>query len=199
MERPELALGARGARAGAPQPGARAGSATGGHVGITFAGSPRHTLGVEIEVGIVSEATGALVGAAPRVLAEVLPVPRGRFAPEAKKELFDSTLELTTGVCATTAQVRADLRRALALPSPARLTVVSFAPRRRVHIERGENAGADIEYVNAVRTITEPEAWVGGERTLDLGPAAQPGAGLAVIAQDPASGRVHALGRSDPS
>ena len=88
---------------------------------------------------------------------------------------------------------------ALALPSPARLTVVSFAPRRRVHIERGENAGADIEYVNAVRTITEPEAWVGGERTLDLGPAAQPGAGLAVIAQDPASGRVHALGRSDPS
>lgn len=117
MERPELALGARGARAGAPQPGARAESATGGHVGITFAGSPRHTLGVEIEVGIVSEATGALVGAAPRVLAEVLPVPRGRFAPEAKKELFDSTLELTTGVCATTAQVRADLRRALALPS----------------------------------------------------------------------------------
>ena len=88
---------------------------------------------------------------------------------------------------------------ALALPSPARLTVVSFAPRRRVHIERGENAGADIEYVNAVRTITEPEAWVGGERTLDLRPAAQPGAALAVIAQDPASGRVHALGRSDPS
>ncbi|MFO1049395.1 MAG: DUF1223 domain-containing protein [Geminicoccaceae bacterium] len=88
---------------------------------------------------------------------------------------------------------------ALALPSPARVTVVAFAPRQRVHIERGENAGADIEYVNAVRTISEINAWDGVERTLDLRPAAQAGAGVAVIAQDPASGRIHAVGRSNAS
>ena len=122
-----------------------------------------------------------LVGSDPR-LGQAIAIARANRTP--------ARIAITGGVAALPA---------LALPSPARLTVVSFAPRRRVHIERGENAGADIEYVNAVRTITEPEAWVGGERTLDLRPAAQPGAALAVIAQDPASGRVHALGHSDPS
>lgn len=122
-----------------------------------------------------------LVGSDPR-LGQAITIARANRTP--------ARITITGGVAALPA---------LALPSPARLSVVSYVPRHRVHIERGENAGADIEYVNAVRTITETEAWDGGERTLDLGPVARAGAGLAVIAQDPASGRVHALGRSDPS
>ena len=87
----------------------------------------------------------------------------------------------------------------LLLPGTARLTALAFESRRHVAIERGENAGVEIDYVNPVRAIAELGAWDGSARSLDLGAVAKAGAGVAVIAQDPASGRVIAIGRSDPS
>lgn len=88
---------------------------------------------------------------------------------------------------------------ALSLPSPARLTAVAFEPRHRVAIERGENAGVEIDYVNPVRAMADLGAWDGSAKSLDLAAVARTGAGLAVIAQDPTSGRVLALGHRAPS
>jgi hypothetical protein len=79
------------------------------------------------------------------------------------------------------------------------LTAVAFESRHHVAIERGENAGTEIDYVNPVRAIAELGAWDGSARSLDLGAVAKAGAGVAVIAQDPASGRVLAIGSSAPS
>ena len=88
---------------------------------------------------------------------------------------------------------------ALSLPSPARLTAMAFEPRHPVAIERGENAGVAIDYVNPVRAMADLGAWDGSARSLGLGAVVRAGAGVAVIAQDPATGRIHALGSSAPS
>ncbi|MGD9511045.1 MAG: DUF1223 domain-containing protein [Geminicoccaceae bacterium] len=88
---------------------------------------------------------------------------------------------------------------ALPLAAPARLTAVAFEARHHVAIGRGENAGVAIDYVNPVRAMAELGEWDGSARSLDLGGVARAGVGLAIIAQDPATGRIHALGRSAPS
>lgn len=88
---------------------------------------------------------------------------------------------------------------ALPLAAPARLTAVAFEARHHVAIERGENAGVAIDYVNPVRAMAELGAWDGSARSLDLGGVGRAGAGVAIIAQDPASGRIHALGHIAPS
>ena len=62
---------------------------------------------------------------------------------------------------------------------------------------RGENAGASIDYYNAARTLTDLGAWDGGSRRIAL--SAELGSGVAVVAQDQATGRVIALGRRKPS
>jgi carboxylate-amine ligase len=87
-------------------------------MGIAFHGSPAHTLGVEIEMGLVHDATDALECAAPEVLAEVSAgFPDGAH-PRIHHELFQSTLELVTGVCDTPAQARADLAATVAELTP---------------------------------------------------------------------------------
>jgi carboxylate-amine ligase len=87
-------------------------------MGITFHGSPAHTLGVEIELGLVHDATDALACAAPEVLAEVgAPFPDG-VHPRIRHELFQSTLELVTDVCDTPAQARDDLAATAAELAP---------------------------------------------------------------------------------
>ncbi|MCU0301795.1 MAG: glutamate--cysteine ligase [Candidatus Nanopelagicales bacterium] len=83
-----------------------------------FHGSPTHTLGVEIEMGIVHDATDALECAAPEVLAEASAgYPDGQH-PHIHRELFQSTLELVTGICGTPAQARADLGATVAELTP---------------------------------------------------------------------------------
>ena len=83
-----------------------------------FAGSPAHTLGVELEVGIVSGATGELKCAAPQILAGLDPDPFGAGPARIKPEFFESTLEMTTGVCRTPAGAHEDLSAALAALAP---------------------------------------------------------------------------------
>lgn len=88
-------------------------------MGIAFTGSPRHTLGVEIETGIVDDRTDELECAAPEILAELSTHHPGDDHPRIKPELFQSTLELITGVCATPEQAHADLAATVAELAPA--------------------------------------------------------------------------------
>ena len=85
---------------------------------IPFSGSSAHTLGVEIEMGLVDDTTDELAHAAPEVLAEVgAGHPDGQH-PRIHHEFFQSTVELVTGVCATPSEARADLARTAAELEP---------------------------------------------------------------------------------
>lgn len=77
------------------------------------------------------------------------------------------------------------------------LVGVGFDPYHRVAIERGENAGSQIDYRNTARIVRDLGPWP--ERSLDLPAALTMFPGLAVIAQDRVSGRVVALGRRLPA
>ena len=84
---------------------------------------------------------------------------------------------------------------ALDLGGEVRLTAVAYDPHHRVAIGRGENAGREIDYVNAVRSIADLGPWDGAARRVSLAVVAAGGRGLALIAQETASGRIVALGR----
>jgi carboxylate-amine ligase len=81
----------------------------------TFAPNEHPTLGVELELCLVSRSTRELVSAASRVLADLAgsdgegPVPH----PKAKHELFECTVEIITGICTTVAEARSDLQGTL--------------------------------------------------------------------------------------
>ena len=80
---------------------------------IDFTHNPRPTIGVEVELHLVDARTGNLVSASNELLAELgAPHPEGEH-PKAKHELFQSTVEIITGVCETPAQARADLQATL--------------------------------------------------------------------------------------
>jgi carboxylate-amine ligase len=83
-------------------------------VEIAFRPSERGSLGIEMELSIVERGTRGLVCAA----SEVLETLGRRFAggehPRAKHELFESTIEIVTGVCSTVTEARADLAATLA-------------------------------------------------------------------------------------
>ncbi len=80
---------------------------------IQFRASPRSSLGIEVELGIVDRSTRELVTAASTLLAELgSPHPGGEH-PKAKHELFESTIEIITGVCQTVPEARADLEATL--------------------------------------------------------------------------------------
>jgi glutamate---cysteine ligase / carboxylate-amine ligase len=66
------------------------------------------TLGVEIEIQILEASTLDLTPGAPRILDEV-----GDTMPYIKPELFQSVLEINTGICRDVHQVRVDLTWAL--------------------------------------------------------------------------------------
>ncbi len=84
---------------------------------IAFRGS-RPTLGIELELGLVNNRTAALECAAPDILSEVSGAyPRGEH-PRIKPELFQSTLELVSGICETPAAAKQDLRETVAELEP---------------------------------------------------------------------------------
>ena len=76
---------------------------------IPFNASERTSLGVEVELEIVDRHTRELASAATDILAEVGAGHPGGEHPKAKHELFECTIEIITGICATVAEARADL------------------------------------------------------------------------------------------
>jgi carboxylate-amine ligase len=77
-------------------------------VHIDFSPSQRTSLGVEWELELVDLDTRELTGASDAILAAMSPTGDGEH-PKAKHELFQSCVEVITGVCETVAEAREDL------------------------------------------------------------------------------------------
>jgi carboxylate-amine ligase len=77
-------------------------------VHIEFTSSQRTSLGVEWELEIVDLDTRQLIGHSDAILAELSEHGDG-VHPKAKHELFQSCIEVITGICQTVAEARADL------------------------------------------------------------------------------------------
>jgi len=78
---------------------------------IPFHGSPAPTIGVEMELQLVDQESGELVNVCDTLLAEIPAGWGGCFKPE----LFQSNLEVNTGICATVAEAEQDLAEKLLL------------------------------------------------------------------------------------
>jgi len=83
-------------------------------VTINFTHNARPTVGVEMELHLVDAVTGELASAANDILAELGATHPGGEHPKAKHELFQSTVEIITGVCETPAEAGDDLRATMA-------------------------------------------------------------------------------------
>ena len=79
---------------------------------MEFNSSERSTLGVEVEYWIVDKTTGMPVACSVPILAEMGRDHSGEH-PKAKHELFESSIEIITGICETPADARADLAATL--------------------------------------------------------------------------------------
>jgi carboxylate-amine ligase len=78
-------------------------------VHIQFNASERSSLGVEVELEIVDRRSRQLASAATAILDELgAGHPDGNH-PKAKHELFECTIEIITGICASVAEARDDL------------------------------------------------------------------------------------------
>ncbi|MEI6623714.1 MAG: glutamate--cysteine ligase [Actinomycetes bacterium] len=75
---------------------------------MKFNASPRNTLGVEVEIGIIDAQTLELASRSAEVLAE-LGAPFGGEHPKAKHEFYQSSVEVITGICETVTDADADL------------------------------------------------------------------------------------------
>lgn len=81
---------------------------------IAFTRNDRPTVGVELELHLVDAESGALVPAASEILRELGAPHAPAGHPTAKHELFESTIEIITDVCAGPDEVHADLAATLA-------------------------------------------------------------------------------------
>ncbi|MDP8991525.1 MAG: glutamate--cysteine ligase [Actinomycetota bacterium] len=81
---------------------------------IEFRSSERSSLGVELELLVVDRETRELCSAASEVLAKMGAGQPDGAHPKAKHELFESTIEVITGVCHGVGEARADLEETLA-------------------------------------------------------------------------------------
>ena len=80
-----------------------------GPVHIEFQASERASLGIEVELTLVSPETGELVSAASELLEELGRGHPDGLHPKAKHELFECCVEVITGICATPAEAKVDL------------------------------------------------------------------------------------------
>src|SRR5579863_7386611 len=80
--------------------------------GIAFTSSPKLSLGVEVELQILDWKTHGLCSGARRLLAFLAKSSKLEHA-SIKPEIFQSMIEINTGVCDAVGQVRSDLASAL--------------------------------------------------------------------------------------
>lgn len=76
---------------------------------MEFNSSERSTLGVEVEYWVVDNETGLPEPCSVEILG-AMGEPFGGEHPKAKHELFESSIEVITGICETPAEARADLQ-----------------------------------------------------------------------------------------
>ncbi|MDH4168533.1 MAG: glutamate--cysteine ligase [Acidimicrobiia bacterium] len=81
---------------------------------IPFTTNAFPTVGVELELHVIDPVTGNLANAAVDILGELGRGHPDNEHPKAKHELFQSTIEIITGVCRTPAEARSDLESTLA-------------------------------------------------------------------------------------
>ena len=81
---------------------------------IPFTSNDYPTVGVELELHVIDPATGDLVNAAVEILGDLGQGFPGDEHPKAKHELFQSTIEIITGVCRSPKEAREDLEATLA-------------------------------------------------------------------------------------
>ncbi|MCB9411683.1 MAG: glutamate--cysteine ligase [Actinobacteria bacterium] len=84
---------------------------------MEFNSSERSTLGVEVEYWVVDNETGMPVPDSVGIL-DAVSEPYGGEHPKAKHELFESSIEVITGICETPAEARADIEGTLAELQP---------------------------------------------------------------------------------
>ena len=82
-------------------------------MGVEFNASSGPSLGVEVELALVDVDKGGLVCLAPEILEELAAPYESGEHPKIKKELFQCTIEVITGVCQTVAEAHADLASSL--------------------------------------------------------------------------------------
>ena len=80
---------------------------------MDFLASAGPSLGVEVELALVDAHSGALACVAPALLARVGEGHPDAEHPKIKKELYQCTVEVITGVCSTVAEARADLAESM--------------------------------------------------------------------------------------
>ena len=80
---------------------------------MDFVASAGPSLGVEVELALVDAESGELTCQAPELLARVGAGYPETEHPKIKKELYQCTVEVITGVCATVAEARADLAESM--------------------------------------------------------------------------------------
>jgi carboxylate-amine ligase len=80
---------------------------------IDFTSNAEHTLGIELELGLVDAETMALSNSVREVLAKLSSGADGDSAAIYKPELMQSCLEINTGVCNTVREAEQDLREKL--------------------------------------------------------------------------------------
>jgi len=128
-------------------------------VTINFTPNARPTIGVEMELHLIDATTGELASAAGDILAEMgADHPFGEH-PRAKHELFQSTVEIITGVCESPTEAAADLRATLAeLRASAHrrgLTLMS-AGTHPFGLAREQLVSPDQRYVDLVEDLQWP-------------------------------------------
>jgi glutamate---cysteine ligase / carboxylate-amine ligase len=126
---------------------------------VDFLASAGPSLGVEVELALVDEGSGALVCVAPDVLDRVGAGHPESQHPKIKKELYQCTVEVITGVCTSVAEARADLAESMreveAAAAESGAAIIGaglhpFTPWHELSLSEGER------YERLVNTIAWP-------------------------------------------
>ena len=126
---------------------------------IEFTRNDRPTIGVEVELHVVVAATGDLVSASTQLLRALGEGHPDGEHPTAKHELFQSTIEIITGVCDTPTEARADLQATLdelnAAAEPRGLRIVSSGTHP-FGVARRQDISPDPRYHELIEAMQWP-------------------------------------------